>query len=476
MDQKIDVLIIENESPICEMLKDTLDKEGIKVSIVGTGKEALMYLKDNFFNIVVLDLKLPDLNSLDLLRALKNSLPAVSVLVIADEVDLEKALTSIEEGAYCYIIKPFNVDMFKVAFKKGLENKKRIFTNIQLLQKLKEKKEKIEEILQISEKMNSINDINKLVNFIISELTRFLGVKKGSLMLVEEGMQYLVIKAAKGIDEQIIKSTKIKIADGIAGWIAQEGKPWLVDDIEKDSRTLQKNKPSYVTKSFMSLPLRMENKVRGVINFSDKMNTNSPSFTEEDLKLTSLIIRQASTAIQNCFLNDKINQVDIKDAITGVFNKRYLHQRLNEDISRVQRYNGTFSLIMMDIDYFREYSDRVGCEASNTAIKEIAQVMKENIRGVDTLIRYEGGCFILILPETEAIKSQKVAEKIKKLINKHPFPEAEKQPGGKMTISGGIAEFIKDMNKSELLNQAYQALLNAKKSAEKNKICIYSAK
>ena len=84
--------------------------------------------------------------------------------------------------------------------------------------------------------------------------------------------------------------------------------------------------------------------------------------------------------------------------------------------------------------------------------------------------------FVLILPETEVTKAQKAAEKIKKKINKYPFPQVTKHPCGKMTISGGIAEFSKNMNKNELLNRTYQALLNAKKAEEKNKICVYSGK
>ncbi len=468
------ILIVENEPEVCEELGSILVKDGYKVSTVTQGKDALMHLKETIFNLIILDVKLPDLDSLHLLRALKKSNPFIFVLAIADEVDFEKALVAVEEGAYSYIMKPCNLDAFKVVVKKGLESQKQVLVNLKLLEKLKEKKEKTEEILQISEMMNLITDSNELVNFIVTEVTRFLNARRASLMLVDEGLQYLVIKAAKGIDEKIIKATKIRIGDGIAGWIAREGKPWLITDIESDSRTLKRNKSSYITKSFMSLPLKMENKVRGVINISDKVGEGNPSFTEEDLKFTTIITRQAAVAIQNCYLHDRINELDIKDNLTGVFNQKHFYHRMNEEISRIHRYKGNLSLVMLDIDYFKEYNDKVGYVMANTIIKEIAQIIKENIRGVDTLARYQGGCFILILPETDAANAHAVAEKARKVISEYPFPQSTKQPGGKVTISGGIAEFVKDMDKSELINRAYQALLSAKESGEKNKICIYS--
>lgn len=474
MKNQINILIIENESAEGEMLGSILVKDGYKVSVVSSGNEAMNRLQENVFNLIILDLKLSDLDSLELIRAIKRSNPFICLLVITDEVDLATALTAVKEGAYSYLIKPFSMDAFEVVINKCLESQRQIIANVQLLQKLKEKKEKTEEMLHISEMMNSITELNDLANFIITELTRFLEARRGSLMLVDEGFQYLVIKAAKGIDESIIKSTKIRIGEGIAGWVAQEGKPWLVEDIEKDSRTLQRNKSAYITKSFMSIPLRIENKIRGVLNISDRINGANPSFTEEDLKLTTIIARQAGTAIQNCCLHDKIHEIDVRDNLTGVFNQKCFYQRLNEEISRIHRYKGTLSLVMLDVDYFREYNDRVGYLMGNTVIKEIAHIIKENIRGVDTLARYEGGCFVLILPETTADRAQTVAEKIRKTVNEYPFPKAIEQPSGKITISGGVAGFYQDMTKEELINRAYQALLNAKKCIEKNKICVYT--
>jgi diguanylate cyclase (GGDEF)-like protein len=471
---KINFLIIANEAAEGEMFGSFLAKEGYRVAVAQTGNEAQKHLAEDVFNFVILDLKISDLDTLELVRSIKKSNPFMSVLVITDEADLTKAILAVKEGASSYIIKPISMDTFEVAIEKCLESQRQIIANIQLLQQLKQKKEKTDEILRICEMMNSITDLDNLVHFIITEVSRFLEARRASLMMVEEGLQYLVIKAAKGIDDNIIKSTKIRIGDGIAGWVAQEGKPWLVEDIETDSRIKQRNKPNYITKSFMCLPIRMENKIRGVLNISDKMNSAVPSFTEEDLKLTTIIVRQAGTALQNCYLHQKIDSIDFRDNLTGIFNRKCFYERLEEEIARLHRYKSALSLVMLDVDYFREYNDRVGHMMGNTIIKEISYLIKQNIRGVDTLARYEGGCFAVILPETPAENAQIVAEKIRKAINEYPFPKAVEQPGGKVTISGGVAGFSQDITKEELVNRAYQALLTAKKAAEKNTICIYT--
>ncbi|MFH1239506.1 MAG: diguanylate cyclase [bacterium] len=474
MKDQINILIIESEIAEGEMLSAFLLKDGYKVSLVTTGNDARNKVAENAFNLIILDLKIPDTDSLDLMKTIKRSNPFISILVTTDEADLTRAVGAVKEGASNYFIKPFSLDAFEVVIDKCLQSQRQIMVNVQLLEKLKDKKEKTDQMMRICELMSAITEMNDLVNFIITEVSRFMDARRASLMLVEEGLQYLVIKAAKGIDESIVKSTKIRIGDGIAGWVAQEGKPWLVEDIEKDSRTLQRNKPTYATKSFMSLPIKMENKIRGVLNISDKINDTSQSFTEEDLKFVTIIARQAGTAIQNCYLREKISQIDVRDNLTGIFNQKCFYERLNEEISRIHRYKGTLSLVMLDVDYFREYNDHVGHMMGNTLIKEIAHIIKQNIRGVDTLARYEGGCFVLILPETQPDKAQLVAEKIRKTVNEYPFPKAIEQPGGKITISGGVAGFYQDMTKEELVNRTYQALMNAKKSAEKNKICLYS--
>ncbi|MFH1783652.1 MAG: diguanylate cyclase [bacterium] len=474
MKEQANILIVEHEASVCDTLKGILAQDGYNVESATLGKDALLHLKDSVFNMVVLDVSLPDINSLDLLRALRRSSPFVFVLATAGGGDFERVLAAVEGGAYSYIMKPCNSDEFKVMVKKGIESQKQILVNLKLLEKLKEKKEKTEDILSICEAMSSTNDMGTLVNLIVSEISRFLGAKKASLMLVEEGLQYLVIKAAKGIDEKIVKATKIRIGDGIAGWIAQEGKPWVVTDIEQDSRTRQRNKSSYETKSFMSIPIKLGSKVRGVVNISDRVTEGASSFTEEDLRLSMIIMRQAASALQNCYLNEKIAKIDIKDNITDAFNQKYLNQRLIEEISRVHRYKGCLSVVMLDIDYFKQYNDRAGYMMGNTIIKEFSQIIKENIRGVDTMARYEGGCFVLILPQTDVKSAYAVAEKIRKVISEYPFPESQKQPAGRVTISGGIAELVKGMDKEELISRAYQALLQAKGSGQKNTISIHT--
>jgi len=162
----------------------------------------------------------------------------------------------------------------------------------------------------------------------------------------------------------------------------------------------------------------------------------------------------------------------ITDPITGVHNYRYFRIQIEREIGRAQRHGKSFSIVMIDIDNFKEYNDAHGHLNGDLALKIVAGGLVKNIRRSDVLARYGGDEFVLILPELGKNQARKLAEKLCDVISKTKLPAKKYVPKVALTISLGVATFPDDGDIEEnLLKKADEALYLAKDSG-RNTVCI----
>src|SRR5574344_154911 len=176
-------------------------------------------------------------------------------------------------------------------------------------------------------------------------------------------------------------------------------------------------------------------------------------------------------------LKETINQVSTTDALTGLHNRRYLHERLEAEISRSKRYDIKLSCLLLDIDFFKVVNDMYGYDWGDVLLKKIAEMLKGFIRKEDILTRYGDEEFIVILPNTPEENAYLFAERFRREIEKMEFIPAGEEERHPITISGGIASYPFLQNVEEdantLIRYAEHALYNAKKRG-KNKILQFS--
>ncbi len=330
---------------------------------------------------------------------------------------------------------------------------------------LKIEKFKLEQILSFEEKIRSIHKFDELVNFIVEKTTQILNAARCSLMLVEEGTQELSIKAAIGLDKEVMKNTRVKLGEPIAGLVAQEEDPVLVKNIEYDQRFKRGNKPYYRGRSFMSAAIRQDHKLIGVVNVSDKNPQNSDNFNELDLKILSTIVRQAAGIIENAKLYNELEYLSKMDPLTDLYNYRSFVKSLDQEINRLKRYPGSLSLLMIDVDDFKTYNDTHGHLEGDILLKKLSDVFKQHLRSVDTICRYGGDEFAVILPGTDSQQAKLVAEKLRKNVEEVPFKD-------KITLSIGISDYQSHLSRFDLTRLADKALYQAKREG-KNRIGIY---
>jgi diguanylate cyclase (GGDEF)-like protein len=254
----------------------------------------------------------------------------------------------------------------------------------------------------------------------------------------------LLVEVKKGMGDTVPEKLAIPKGEGIAGKVAVFGEPFLVKNLEEDPRFKQKNRQHYKTPSFVSVPLKIEERIIGVLNLSDK--TTGEVFDDEDLKLMQTFATHAAIILDRKSLysqTEELKRLSITDPLTGLLNRRYLQDRLEEELARSKRYGRNMCLLMMDLDGFKFYNDTYGHPAGDRILKRVADVIMRSVRTMDVVSRYGGDEFIIILPETDLMLAVKIAERLNNDIAKEALPAENgiAKPERSITASIGIVSY-----------------------------------
>lgn len=183
----------------------------------------------------------------------------------------------------------------------------------------------------------------------------------------------------------------------------------------------------------------------------------------EDKLVLQAVASELVVAVENSQLYTLTKRLSITDELTGLYNYRYLQQRLDDEIERARRYGRSLSLLMLDADDFKGFNDTHGHIAGDNALAEMARVFRSAVREIDIVCRYGGEEFSVILPETDAEGAFVVAEKIREAVSSHLFADGEGVRRVRLTVSIGLATYPSGAaDQEELLRMADDALYAAK--------------
>jgi len=311
------ILVVDDEDVLRGVISEVLRRQGNEVTEATFAEDALVEFEKNPFPVVVTDIIMGEMNGLDLLREIKKIAPETEVIVMTSNATMETAITAMKEGAYDYLIKPF---------------------------------EELE--------------------LILTEVNRAL--------------------------------EKIQL---------------------------------------------------------QRQNTNLMETLKNYSKELEVVSRQLKSMAE-------------RDGLTDLYNHRHFRESLDREIARADRDKNPLSLIIIDLDYFKNYNDSNGHLAGDKLLKECGQILKDSVRGSDLVARYGGEEFVLILPNADGENASQLAERIREQIAGFPFQGRERQPTGMLTASLGVATYPRDGETANaLIDSADQALYKAKESG-RNKVAI----
>jgi diguanylate cyclase (GGDEF)-like protein len=332
-------------------------------------------------------------------------------------------------------------------------------------------------IAELTQAITPIQSYDSLLQTILEKSADLLAAEQGSLMLLDQDTDALLLEATKGIMEDPSDTLSIPRGEGIAGRVAALGEPLLVENVEDDPRVRKKNRHRYKTLSFVSVPLKLEDRIIGVLNLSDK--TSGDVFNEEDLRIIQCFATHAAVVLDRNALysqTEKLKKLSITDHLTGLLNRRYLLDRLEEELSRSRRHSRHMSVVMLDLDGFKHYNDTYGHIAGDRALKMIADIILNAVRSMDVVSRYGGDEFMLILPETDTALATNIAERLRADVERAPLPErdGDGRALGLITASIGIACYPEHGNMVDLLIDRVDRALYRAKEKGRNRVEVYS--
>lgn len=309
---------------------------------------------------------------------------------------------------------------------------------------------------------------------ILAHSKELLQAERASLMVYDEGTNEIIIKASIGISAEGSSAARTRLGEGVAGQTLKSGQPLVVENLESAGLTPSAANRSYKTRSFISYPIIVRGRRIGLLNFTDK--TNGGNFNDVDLSLLEIIGPQIAVALERADWQERATQfqlMSITDPLTGLLNRRYLEERLTEELNRSSRYNYPMSCLMIDIDDFKKYNDNNGHQAGDVALKITAHSLKAALRSADVACRYGGEEFCVLLPQTSISEAGVIAERMRQRVAETAYPFGKSQPMGTVSISIGISTLAKNIDTAERVIAAADRALYQAKAEGKNRIEFY---
>jgi diguanylate cyclase (GGDEF)-like protein len=344
-------------------------------------------------------------------------------------------------------------------------------SNALLREELSRRTRELERSNRIRERLTPLLSLEEVLEAVFEEAVSLAGAREASLMLFDGARRTLRVTRAHGTHQAVLRAVSVAAGDGIAGLVAAEGRPLLVEDLGLDSRLTRPLRPRYRTTSCLVVPLAVRGRVIGVINLADK-ETGAP-FSSEDLEAVLTVTAHAAWALQRSAFHGRMHALReqaITDSLTGLANRRYLEMRIREEAGRAKRHGSAFTLTMLDLDGFKVYNDREGHPAGDALLIAIAQVIRTAARDTDLVARYGGDEFAVVSPETRVTEALPLAERIRESVAKHHFGLPGLPASGGITLSAGVAGFPDDASDPVSLVRAADAALYRAKAAGKNRI------
>jgi diguanylate cyclase (GGDEF)-like protein len=290
--------------------------------------------------------------------------------------------------------------------------------------------------------------------------TAFPAAEKGMLHLIAPDTGQLQLRAALGYSDPRIKAVTFPKTQDHLARVVTEQKPLLVENmiIPPGQTRIPDTGELGVYRSAIVAPLILSGRVLGVISLQSQ---NPYAFTPGELRLLDSFAATITVAIQNAMLHAEVQHMAVTDALTGLYNRRGFLDLGQREVERFQRFGRPLSLIMLDIDHFKEVNDAYGHASGDTVLRELSKSCRTIIRQVDIIGRYGGDEFVILLPETDTFMACEVADRLRREVESLAIRQDQAEI--KTTISLGVSRALKDtQNLAELIERADAALYNAK--------------
>ncbi len=452
-DELARVVVVDDDRLIREMVRDAIGKRA-RVECCESSEAALEALHREPADLIVSDLTMPGLSGIELLEEVRRTYPATDFMLLTANATVESAVGALRMGAADYLTKPFSGDELALVVERILEQRRLLEEN----EKLRENLVTVESCRNLIRCLEPAEVYTSALDLLLQHLPRQRGLAlfhrrsiptdgiafRGFSELETRALRDVLI-GDKPIDIDVISRVEVLTEGPLHNTLRDVG-------IECGTVT--------------AVPMRGSDKEVGVLWLFE----DGRPFRSGELDRAKLIAGHAGLALRNAERYNEAKDRAFIDDVTEVYNVRYLLQAADREIHRADRYGNPMTVLFLDLDRFKLVNDQYGHLVGSRALRRLSEVLLTCIRQVDTLARYGGDEFTILLPDTPHDVALDIAERIRKLVAETSF-EAGRGTLFRLSISIGVGTFPQHgRDRTSLLDVADKAMYRAK-SLGRNCVC-----
>lgn len=326
-------------------------------------------------------------------------------------------------------------------------------------------------LYDIAKNLNSTLELKEVLKITNEEIVNQLGLSSNAIFLLDEDSDELYLAVCNGWSDSDLAKVRIKLGEGIPGLIAKEGTAIYVENMKTDSRIDSVARKIHPDKSSIGYPMFFKGTLLGVVTF-DSFGVRK--FSQRELKLFQKIADFVSAVIYNSKAYERALLKASIDELTGLFNHRHFHEVLDEEFKAAVNRRLSLSMILLDLDHFKDYNNLYGYEVGDALLKNTASIIKEVVGKKGKLARFGADEFAILLPSVNVEEALGLAEELRNQLNTTAFNLTPIQVSDeKISASFGVAGYPAHTQKKEDLVSFCAHALKLAKQRNKNKVVSY---
>ncbi len=320
----------------------------------------------------------------------------------------------------------------------------------------RKKFEKYSMLNRVSNAFSAELQLQKLLASAVKEIQHVIGPERGRFIIAASGVDSDEVYL-RSLPEQVENDDMLQ--DQFSSWIQEHKVGLLIDDTKNDFRFHALDDQDRV-RSLMIVPMLIAGQLKGFVRVESPWEN---MFNVNDLQLLTIMTDIIAVSTENARLFQQQKELAVTDSLTGLYLRRFLDKRIEEEYGRYQAHGTVFSLMILDIDHFKHINDRLGHIAGDQVLIQLAKLLQQEIRSIDIVARYGGEEFIILLPNTWIEGALVLAERIRKKVQQHPFNALDQSL--KVTLSIGVGECPRHaIEVAALIRKTDDALYRAKRN------------
>jgi len=333
---------------------------------------------------------------------------------------------------------------------------------------------------EVARALTSTLELEPLLMAILSSMDEFFGPERWSLMMIDEETNDLYYALSAGVDDRSFKHLRIRMGEGIAGFVAQTGHPLIVPNVKLDrewSAFAAKHKELNL-QSIACLPIKHGERILGVLQLH---NSKLDLLPDSSIAFLRVLCDYTAIALQNARSVKLIHHLSITDDCTGLFNARHLYTLLEQEINPehsdrvVPIQPPVFSLLFFDLDHFKSVNDTHGHLVGSRLLAEVGSLIKRTIGPDHAAFRYGGDEFVVLLRGLDKARGTAMAEELHRKLSEARFLTVQQMALG-ITASFGLATFSEDGHNIQEIIRSSDAMMYEAKARGRNCIAIADPK